>query len=293
MISQEQRDLEAARVNCKWLEPCKKSREWAKIECLNCNYKWEKWPTKVKQGQGCPKCAHKVRAYNRRTSQEQRNQEAANVNCKWIEPYTTCKALTKIECLLCKHQWSVVPDSIKRGTGCPMCAPNGPVFQKQRDEEAAAVNCKWLEPYSGNHILTKIQCLICDYAWRASPGNIHMGRGCPLCARHGSDCSLSPSLIYLLKDFHGAAKIGITREGSNRISKHKSKGWKFVKSWSVSNRASAYKIEQSVLHWWRNELNLHPVYKNLDGWTETVDVRKLSLDEICLKIDNLLLQIEI
>lgn len=170
-----------------------------------------------------------------------------------------------------------------------MCAPNSPVSQEQRDAEAAAVNCKWLEPCSQNHILTRIKCLNCQHKWKATPANIHMNRGCPSCAKYGTDYHLHPSLVYLLKDNKNVAKIGITRKGSTRISKHEKNGWQLVKSWKVNNRSEALTIEKSIIDWWRNELNLPPAYQGLDGWTETVSIKNITLNLISAKIDSLLI----
>jgi len=279
-VSQERRDKDALAIDCKWLEKCVNGRTKSKILCLKCNHQWLARPGHVQRGHGCPNCSHP----NKKSLQKERDEQAKLVNCRWLEPCKTNQTKAKIQCLNCKREWSVVPASVQQGRGCFKCSKEKVgqglrSSQKQRDKEAADVNCKWLEPYTTSKTKTKIQCLNCRHCWFVKPNSIQQGGGCPNCSPSGFDKNL-PSLLYLLINNQGSAKIGITRLNSNRISKHIARGWKLNKFWHFDSGQDAYNLEQKVIKWWRKELNLPPACEKIDGWTETVDTKFISLDEI-------------
>jgi hypothetical protein len=285
--SQEQRDKEAAVVNCRWLEKCINNETKTKIECLKCNHVWFAKPKHIKQKSGCPKCYRVMSSLNQKAPQKQRDQEANQINCKWLEQCVNSKTPTKIQCLKCLYTWKARPNSVKRGSGCPKCAKVLPTYE-DRDNYAAKINCKWLEPYKTALTKTKIQCLNCNFQWKVVYSSVRRGQGCPKCAKGGFDPS-RPALVYLLKDSRGAIKIGITKHKSQRIKIHSKSGWILVKTWDFKTGDQAHQIEQSVLNWWRNELNLQPAYKGIDGWTETVDTKFIKTDSVLDKIEELII----
>ena len=85
-------------------------------------------PHALKRGQGCAKCAHKIRHNNTKETALNRLLKA----CKTLLPDCSCKNMvyinkkTKVE-LLCKKHGSfwMLPQNIRSGSGCPSCASYG------------------------------------------------------------------------------------------------------------------------------------------------------------------------
>ena len=171
-----------------------------------------------------------------------------------------------------------------------MCAKNAPISQEQRDEQAAAVGCKWTEPCAESGVPKGLRCLTCQHQWKAAPRSIQQEAGCPNCAESGIDPTAA-SLVYLLTDSRGAAKVGITntfrRNGkpTKRFKQHARSKWKILDTWDTYTGDQARTVEKAILSWWRNDLNLLPAYQGRDGDTETVDARKIGLDKIRARIE--------
>lgn len=285
--TQEQRDREADAVNLEWTEPYTTTNTPTGIRCRTCGREWKARPNDVQQGNGCAQCAGMLPP-----PQEQRDREAAVVDCDWIEPYRSAHAAIRIRCRKCRHEWKATPANVRKGTGCPRCSPTAVPTQEQRDREAAAMDLEWTEPYKLSNAPTGIRCRLCDYEWKARPNDVQQGIGCPVCRVGGFDPA-APSLVYLLSDSRGAAKVGIAnrerrRKRSSRIGDHEAKGWNPVESWDTETGSQARQVEQEILRWWRKDLGLPPAYKGRDGDTETVDSRKVSLEEIKARIEQLI-----
>ena len=97
--------------------------------------------------------------------------------------YIDCKTKLKFECKN-KHQWSVIPSSIKRGMWCPYCSKHNlidPIGELQ-----AIINSKGGKLISTEYInektYMKIECKE-GHQWEAQPSNIKQGKWCPICSR--------------------------------------------------------------------------------------------------------------
>lgn len=355
-VPQSQRDAEAAAIGYTWLEPCGHSREKTKVKHNKCGYEWSITPGNLKFGKGCPKCGKEKMAAKRKVSQSKRDAQAAAINCKWLEECGSFTEKKKIQCKTCKHEWLSSPDNIRRN-GCPKCAREkvanfNRASQKQRDKEAAAVNCKWLEPCKANNIPCKAQCLTCNYVWHTSPSSFAGKSGCPICAgvkmtpetwhsiadaidcewigeykgsttpnqirckkcgnewetytytaRHGNGCLIcnprsfkwdQPTTLYFVKKGN-IAKIGITATNGkrNRVQRWLELGWDVVEVWEFDTGNEAYDMEQSIIKWWREDLNLKPAIDDpmlesrMWGGTETVLISELPLQNTIDKVSKL------
>lgn len=85
-----------------------------------------------------------------------------------------------------------------------------------------------------------------------------------------------PGFVYLMRHQSlGALKIGIASNSSSsdRVSVHQSKGWELLKKWEFRSTWHAYLIEQEIISWWRDELELEngvsPVQMTQGGFSET------------------------
>jgi predicted Zn-ribbon and HTH transcriptional regulator len=250
-ILQEEWDKRAREVNksingedskgVKWLKNVQGARIKTPAKCLDCGYKWDALPARITQGTPCPQCSRNRQWENQKTSQDQWDEIAANVNkkvngdnskgVKWLETVINGSTKAKAECLDCGYgskkseRWFVRPDSFVMGTGCPNCEKlHRRKPQEYWNEIASQLNppIKWLEDVEGVQSPTKAECLECGYGskgeWAPWPVGAQKGSSCPRCAKTGFDPT-SKSFVYLFK--HGPQiKIGITNNLEQRIKQY-------------------------------------------------------------------------
>lgn len=287
-IDQEEWDRRAAAVNVEWLDEVERNDVRTRARCKTCKYEWLAWPISVQSGSGCPICARErmgTGAGGRpRVSSEEWAKRASEKGLMWLGEVSDGDQFAPIRCLTCDHEWKRRPAHLQRSKGCPQCdrarrAALARRPQKEWDEIAAKVGLRWLEPVANSSTPTLTRCLSCEYEWKSTPSKRAEGSGCPVCSAAGFDPS-APSLVYLLDDGAGSAKVGITntnRKGS-RTRQHELNGWTVVRTWPVATGEIARSIELAVLEWWRTELHLAPTYPpGSDGWTETVSTRGVSV----------------
>lgn len=113
--------------------------------------------------------------------------------------------------------------------------------------------------------------------------------GCKYCAIPGLNWQ-DESVLYLLVGHH-FMKIGIANSKTlgTRLKKHKKWGLEAVSLWDFDSGEAAYRVEQTVIDWWRHELKISSVPRAFlpDGWTETADVFDVDLAKVIEFINNL------
>jgi hypothetical protein len=92
--------------------------------CLIHNCDWEIRPNNVLRGQGCRQCQIDKIKQNHTKTHKQYVEELKEKNPNLEVIGTYIKATTKIthRCKICEHTWNVQPNSLLRGTGCPVCS---------------------------------------------------------------------------------------------------------------------------------------------------------------------------
>lgn len=101
------------------------------------------------------------------------------------------------------HEWDARYSSIRRGSGCPICATERKK-RKQEDYHALARQCglTWIGEFPANtHAQTKWECQY-GHQWMSTYKNISNGRGCPLCSK------IQPDDYRKLANRRGIAWIG-------------------------------------------------------------------------------------
>lgn len=58
LVTQDDWDRRAAAVGVRWLAPVKSRATPTPARCLKCGWEWDPWPSQIRDGGGCPKCAH-------------------------------------------------------------------------------------------------------------------------------------------------------------------------------------------------------------------------------------------
>lgn len=153
-----------------------------KCRCKLDDYEWLPIPKELMKGHGCPKCAGVAKL----TQEEFENAvRGINPNIKILGKYSGNKNKIECECLRDGYKWCVVPSSLLRGHGCPVCSG----LKKYTHEEFVA-KLKLINPsiiVVGRYInsSTKIECKCAkdEYIWSATPANLLSGHGCPKCAK--------------------------------------------------------------------------------------------------------------
>lgn len=91
--------------------------------CTIHNIDWKTIPSNILKGRGCKQCKGEKIANIKSKSHEQYVQEVKEVNPDVIVLGNYVNAHTPIlhKCLIDGYEWSVIPDSILHGFGCPQC----------------------------------------------------------------------------------------------------------------------------------------------------------------------------
>jgi DNA-directed RNA polymerase subunit RPC12/RpoP len=151
------------------------------------------------------------------------------------------------------------------------------------DSVAKSKELRPLEPYPGSTIPWLIECLKCNWRGYTTWTRINMkrdGAGCPNCTTSGFKPAL-PSYYYVIENLEKSAlKVGISNELSGRLRNHKSNGWIVRALLKFENGSDAYALEQLMLKWLRQDLQLPPAFQRGDGWTETVPLTSISETKI-------------
>lgn len=146
-------------------------------------HRWASTPKNIKKGKWCPHCAG-VAKYNI----EDMRFIAENKDGKCLsKSYTDIHTKLLWECSK-GHQWEATPDSIKRGTWCPICGKGKSGASKKLNIEEANKIAK----YNGGKCLSKNydsaraklswKCSK-DHQWEATLDSVKRGSWCPVCGR--------------------------------------------------------------------------------------------------------------
>ena len=124
----------------------------------------------------------------------ERNKNAENIEI--LEKYQGSQTKIKCRCKIDNHEWTVKPNNLLNGKGCPMCYNNrrGNSLRKTHEEfikELAEINPN-IEILGGYiNTMTKIlcKCKIDNHIWESIPSDLlNSYYGCPKCAnRHRND----------------------------------------------------------------------------------------------------------
>ena len=175
-------------------------------------------------------------------------------------------------------------------SACVFCAG------KKVDAERAfslmiGANLSPLEPYRRADQPWKCTCNKCGRLVTPTYTSIRIGQGgCKYCAEKGLDFA-APTFLYLMENQEFfAIKIGIgnLKTKINRIAEHQKNGWVLLKRVDFISGDIAYKVEQSVLNWARNDLGLLPCLTSKEmpqrGWTETLDSHSVDSNLIWKRV---------
>jgi hypothetical protein len=189
----------------------------------------------------------------------------------------------KCRCLLCSRIVYPSYSTVKKGhKGCIYCS--GVVIHPK--DALKLINAYGYSPlvtYPGSESPWESTHLNCGRVVKPTLGKLKAGQGgCVFCRTGGFDAG-SPAILYLMVNRkYKAAKIGISKDTSDRINQHLSEDWILFKS--LKDRGDVVlRLEKRILEYWRLELKakIHMRKSQMPqgGYTETVSLAAISLDE--------------
>lgn len=146
-------------------------------ECIN-GHIWKVKPSHlVHSKSGCPHCSGMAR----KTTAQHRIEVAPII---FLGEYKNARSKLTYECIK-GHAWESTPHTIlnvrKSGAnGCPRCSKNySPNTEEYSLKLKPSIIC--IDEYINSIIPILHECTECSIQWKASPGNVLQGTGCPEC----------------------------------------------------------------------------------------------------------------
>lgn len=197
-------------------------------KCKICNHEWPVRPYNLKGGKGCLRCRDLKFGQSRKISHKEQIEAIAkiNPNVKVLGEITGDKTPVPCRCLICDHEWSPTPHSLKSKQGCPRCGRLKTIqsLQLPPEEHVKAIlgvnpDVEILGEITGDTTPTSCLCKICGHVWRPTPKNLKQGKGCPECANYGFRNHLEGCLYLLVDDLElpTCIKIGVSNDFDRRL----------------------------------------------------------------------------
>lgn len=153
-----------------------------------CSHEWMALPDSLMGGHGCPICGKKKG--RKKKSNEEFIKEIKERNIKYIplETYNGSGTKIRVKCPICEHVWSITPNNLLHGYGCPRCAGT---MRKTNEEFVSELRIKNpnidpLEEYKSATTKIMVKCKECGFIWDVRPHDLLSGYGCPQCAKNRS-----------------------------------------------------------------------------------------------------------
>jgi hypothetical protein len=161
----------------RWLGEVKNSHTPTLAECLAHGHQSLKRPTEVRVGTGCRQCGGTAPV-----TQQEWDRRAKAAGLRWTEPVKLATVKARATCRKCDYSWTVFPDAVTRGQGCPNCAGVKRRSPQEWDAVAKIANLTWVDRPRSGHSPTRARCGACQHEWSPAPKRIVAGGGCPRCA---------------------------------------------------------------------------------------------------------------
>ena len=206
-----------------------------KCICLLDGHEWEAEYSNLQQGNGCPKCAKRIKL-DIDIVRERLKSINENIIIKEDSRYETNTSRLNLECLIDGYNWVSDWASLQQGQGCPKCAGNimldiDTVKSRVRD---MGLSLRILsKEYRGAYAELSVACTICGNEYETCWSNLRKGRECFFCnggfysrvraERNREEWERINSKLYLIECFSEDElfyKIGITKKNiDDRFSK--------------------------------------------------------------------------
>jgi hypothetical protein len=259
--------------------------------CLQCGDETYPRYAAISNGQGgCIRCGIAKRAKSKTFDESVARQFMLDANLEPLEPYVNQKHSWKCRCLKCGNEVSPMLNTIRNGDGgCKYCGKNyvdpleAKLFMESKgftpQEEYPGANAGWLSIHN-----------LCRNKVAPLYSSIKAGGGCKFCTNKGFQFHLPGYLYLVVNEKFGALKVGIATSGirQDRLKIHVRYGWLLYRKMHFNIGNDAYLVEQEVLKWIREEMNIPAFLTSIDmpqgGWTETISHADIDLPTIWDKV---------
>ncbi len=223
-LSHEEQIAAIAKVNpnIEVLGEIKGSIDKVPCRCKVCDHKWMVKPASLKSGVGCPKCYELRRGQSLKLTHEEQVAVIAKVNpdIEVLGEITGNQKKVLCRCKVCDHKWSVQPNSIKSGCGCPKCAGVAKLSHEEQIAAIAKVNpdVEVLGEIVNNTTKVLCRCKACGNKWMVVPKHLKRGCGCPKCAKYGFLSHYYGKLYIMVDDpeVPTVMKVGVSVKENKR-----------------------------------------------------------------------------
>ena len=128
---------------------------------------------------------------NKKKTHEEFIKELKNINSniEVIDKYIKSDVNIQCKCLTCNHMWSVRPNNLLHGRGCPVCGKEKQIKSRTVSidtflNKIENLNIELIGEYKGISKNTDFRCKLDGYIWNCRPIHILEGHGCPKCANN-------------------------------------------------------------------------------------------------------------
>ena len=177
------------------LSEYKSAKTKVKIRCNN-DHEYKVRPDDFKSGKRCPICAGLCPIQAKKEFKEL----VESVEYELLEEYKN--AITKVK-LRCKngHEYSVLPNSFKRGNRCPVCSGLCPIQAKEQFLDLLIEQERYELLSEYKDIKTKVK-IRCDkgHEYSVTPNSFQQGHRCSKCVGQCSIQAKEQFLELLVKD---------------------------------------------------------------------------------------------
>jgi len=168
-----------------------------------CGYEWRTKPSGFLRGNRCPKCWGRIK----RTHDEFVKEifEISGDEYTVLGEYINANTKIKMRHNKCGHEWEILPSSLIRGIGCPICGHRkaGIVkrkgIEKFKEEVFDLVEDEYtvLGDYVNTHTAIKIKHNVCGNTYEVEPRNFLSGNRCPICKSSAGEQKIA---VFLTKN---------------------------------------------------------------------------------------------
>ena len=254
---------------------------------------------KKNRNAGCETCSRKSAGFLQVT-EEKHTKILAEHNLEPFGKYTGNQDLITVKCLLCNKRKPIRRSFLlqrnNKMQGCMTCAGAKIADPKKIARVMKKAKLQPLVTYSGGHKKWKCKCLKCGETVYPEFNSILRGQGgCIYCAEIGFNYK-KPAVVYIITHHQmNSIKVGITNGDSkpDRLKQFAYFGWEIYKKYDFSKGIQAFRVEQKVLNWLRNDLgiNQHLSIEQMPktgGQSETVNADSITILEIQKKVEQLI-----
>lgn len=156
------------------------NREKLEVKCTSCGYQWSAIPASLLRGSGCIVCA----GLKQLTTDEFITKLfAISPQIEVLEEYVNTSTKIRVCDNSCGHEWSASPNSLLRGSGCPICARNTRKSTMQFIEEMQTINpsIRIIGEYVNARTKVAVSCTECGRNFFITPNSLLNGHGCKEC----------------------------------------------------------------------------------------------------------------